>query len=89
MSEPCEHLVELELEPIVGDACVDCLPIGGSWVHLRYCVTCKEIRCCDDSPNRHARAHSQASLHPVIRSAEPEDEWAWCYLHETGIATDR
>lgn len=88
MSEPCEHLVELELEAIEGDACVDCLPIGGRWVHLRYCVTCKQIRCCDDSPNQHARKHAGAMSHPVIRSAEPGDHWAWCYVHESGVRTD-
>lgn len=88
MAQPCEHLIDLPLDPIPEDGCVDCLAIGGTWVHLRYCVDCKMIRCCDDSPNRHARKHAETTPHPVIRSAEPGEHWAWCYTHETGIRTD-
>ena len=90
MAQPCEHLKDLELEPIEPGGCVDCIPIGGTWVHLRYCVDCKLIRCCDDSPNQHASKHAAAHPdHPVIRSAEPGEHWAWCYAHESGIRTDR
>lgn len=82
---PCEHLEDVPLDPMPPGGCVDCLRIGGRWVHLRFCVTCKETRCCDDSPNRHARAHARASGHAVIRSKEPGENWAWCYLHEVGV----
>lgn len=89
MAQPCEHLTDLELEPIEPGGCVDCLPIGGTWVHLRYCTSCKTIRCCDDSPNQHASKHTAAHPdHAVIRSAEPGEHWAWCYVHEAGIRTD-
>lgn len=90
MAKPCEHLVDIDLEPIVPGGCIDCLAIGGTWVHLRYCTNCKLIRCCDDSPNQHARKHAASNPeHPTIRSAEPNEHWAWCYIHESGIPTDR
>lgn len=90
MAQPCEHLTNLALEPIEPGGCVECLAIGGTWVHLRYCTTCKMIRCCDDSPNQHASKHAAAHPdHAVIRSAELGESWAWCYVHEAGIRTDR
>ena len=88
MAEPCEHLNDLMVDPIEPGGCVDCLAIGGTWVHLRFCVDCQMIRCCDDSPNRHARAHAESTDHVVIRSSEPGEHWAWCYAHEAGIRTD-
>ena len=90
MTGPCEHLTDLELDPIEPGGCVDCLPIGGTWVHLRYCVDCRMIRCCDDSPNRHSAQHAAATpSHAVIRSAEPGEQWAWCFVHEVAVATAR
>lgn len=90
MATPCEHLENLAMEPIEPEGCVDCIAIGGIWVHLRYCVNCRMIRCCDDSPNRHARRHFEEHAdHSVVRSAEPGEHWAWCYIHELGIRTDR
>ena len=59
--------------------CVDCLAIGGRWVHLRICLTCGHVGCCDDSPNRHATKHYHATQHPVITSGEPGETWAYCY----------
>jgi len=59
--------------------CEECVKIGSEWVHLRTCQTCGGIRCCDSSPNRHARAHARASSHPVICSAEPGERWLYCY----------
>jgi len=87
MSETGAHLdsvVVTELpEEIPG--CEDCLAMGGSWVHLRMCQSCGHIGCCDDSPNRHATAHARATEHPIIRSAEPGEEWSWCYVDEVGL----
>ena len=81
----CTHLDAVELldlpEPVAG--CEDCLAAGErSWVHLRMCQTCGHIGCCDNSPGRHATAHFNSSGHPIIRSAEPGDDWSWCYLDE-------
>lgn len=67
-----------------GPACVDCVAAGGTWVHLRRCLTCDRISCCDSSPGRHATAHARATGHPVITSAEPGETWRWCYPDEVG-----
>lgn len=88
MSAPCEHLNDVVFDEMPPGGCIDCLAIGGRWVHLRFCVVCRQTRCCDDSPNRHARRHAEQDNHPVIRSKEPGERWAWCYVHETGF-TDR
>ena len=65
------------------DGCEDCLRIGGRWVHLRLCMHCGHVGCCDNSPNRHATAHWHAHHdHPLIRSYEPGEEWWWCYADE-------
>ena len=54
----------------------------GRWVHLRMCQSCGHIGCCDNSPGRHATAHHAATGHPIIRSAEPGEDWSWCYVDE-------
>jgi uncharacterized UBP type Zn finger protein len=83
----CPHVDEvtvLELPPEVG-GCEDCLASGGKWLHLRICLSCGHVGCCDDSPNRHATAHHHATSHPIIRSLEPGEEWSWCYVDEVGL----
>ena len=85
MSKPCEHLRSVPLDPMPPGGCADCLEIGGTWVHLRFCVACGRTLCCDDSPNQHSRKHAAEHGHPVIRSKEPGENWAWCFEHETGI----
>ena len=80
----CSHLDEvavLEL-PAEVEGCEDCLRTGGKWLHLRICLSCGHVGCCDDSPNRHATAHYHATRHPVIRSQEPGEHWSWCYVDE-------
>jgi thioredoxin reductase (NADPH) len=67
--------------------CKECLEQGGIWVHLRLCLTCGHVGCCDSSPNRHATKHFHATQHPVIKSFEPGEEWAWCYVDEQAIDT--
>lgn len=62
-----------------GRTCPSCDTQGGRWVHLRMCLTCGSVGCCDSSPPQHARAHFEATGHPVIRSIEPGESWAWCY----------
>jgi CPA1 family monovalent cation:H+ antiporter len=78
-----------DLRDAVGDVapntpgeCEDCVREGTQWVHLRLCLTCGHVGCCDSSPRRHATAHFHASAHPVIRSAEPDESWRWCFVHE-------
>jgi len=67
--------------------CEECLAIGDTWVHLRYCVACGHIGCCDASKNRHARAHWGATGHGVIRSKEPGERWAYCYPDDAFMET--
>jgi Zn-finger in ubiquitin-hydrolases and other protein len=87
MSKTCTHLERIERvelpDAIAG--CEDCLATGGTWVHLRMCQTCGRIGCCDSSPNRHASAHASAARHPIARSAEPGENWSWCYVDEVAF----
>jgi hypothetical protein len=63
-------------------ACEACLREGTRWVHLRLCLACGHVGCCDDSPRRHATAHFRATAHPVMQSHEPREDWGWCYVDE-------
>jgi len=85
---PCEHVstVKLRAVPRPADGCEDCLKIGGSWVHLRHCLTCGHVGCCDSSPNKHATKHSHRSKHPIVTSAEPGETWVWCYVDDRAIS---
>ena len=62
------------------NGCEECLKKGSSWVHLRLCLTCGHVGCCDSSPNKHGTKHFKASKHPIIRSFEPGEDWLWCYI---------
>ena len=76
----CGHLDQIrDVPPDSTEGCGDCLAIGSRWVHLRMCLTCGHVACCDSSPNRHATAHASSSAHPIIRSFEPGEDWRWCY----------
>lgn len=82
----CKHLSDLRLaEPSTDEGCEDCLVIGSSWVHLRLCMACGHVGCCDSSPHRHASAHFHDTAHPVIESFEPGERWAFCYVDEMMI----
>jgi uncharacterized UBP type Zn finger protein len=73
------------VRPRTPHGCEECLRIGSSWVHLRLCLTCGRVGCCDSSPMRHARAHAQLSGHPIVSSLEPGESWRWCYLDENYV----
>lgn len=81
-AQPCAHLEQApdEATPSVDGACEDCLAEGTSWVHLRLCLACGHMGCCDSSPRRHASAHFRETGHPVMRSAEPGEDWRWCFV---------
>ena len=83
----CTHLDHVRVADLPAEVagCEDCLASGGAWLHLRICLECGHVGCCDDSPNQHATAHSRASGHPIIRSLEPGEEWAWCYMDEVAM----
>jgi uncharacterized UBP type Zn finger protein len=80
----CVHLEEaVDATPQTSEGCQDCVAEGRSdWVHLRLCLTCGRVGCCDSSPRRHATAHFAETRHPVIRSFQPGETWRWCYLDE-------
>lgn len=80
---PDPHLAQVR--PVVPRAtgCQECLRLGAPWVHLRLCLTCGHVGCCDSSPLRHARAHAAHVLHPIVQSMEPGEDWRWCYVDES------
>ena len=78
----CAHLLHSQPTPPRAKSCEECLILGDNWVHLRTCLTCGHVGCCDSSPNRHAAQHFDRTHHPVIQSAEPGETWRWCYVDE-------
>ena len=78
----CPHLKQIRPVSPNTDGCEECLAMGDDWVHLRLCLTCGHVGCCDSSTNHHASKHYQASHHAVIDSFEPSDHWRWCYPDE-------
>jgi uncharacterized UBP type Zn finger protein len=78
----CTHLDEIREVVPSADGCEDCLRTGEAWVHLRLCMTCGHVSCCDDSPNKHARRHFREIGHPIIKSFEPGEDWGWCFVDE-------
>jgi uncharacterized UBP type Zn finger protein len=78
----CTHLDEINDVVPTSRACEKCVAMGSRWVHLRMCLTCGQVNCCDSSPNRHATAHFHEEHHPIVRSVEPGESWRWCYVDE-------
>lgn len=85
MAKPCEHAGEMEDVTPSSEGCEACLAVGDTWLHLRLCMTCGTVGCCDGSKNRHARAHSAETSHPIIQSFEPGEDWWWCYVDDIGF----
>ena len=78
----CTHLDQIQDVTPSANGCEDCLKTGSRWVHLRMCLICGHVGCCDSSPNKHATAHFRATDHPIVASAEPGEDWRWCYVDE-------
>jgi len=80
----CEELrsAPADATPRTPDGCEECLEQGTSWVHLRLCLGCGHVGCCDTGSRRHADGHFRSTGHPVMRSFEPGESWRWCYVHE-------
>lgn len=77
----CEHLSQADNPPArTPEGCEECLAEGGKWVHLRRCLACGHVGCCDSSPAKHASAHFRATEHPVIQSFERGEDWRWCFV---------
>jgi uncharacterized UBP type Zn finger protein len=82
----CSHLDQIKLEaPDSVPGCEDCLKTGDRWVHLRVCLSCGHVGCCDSSPNRHATKHARSTSHPIVQSAERGEDWCWCYEDEVAF----
>jgi uncharacterized UBP type Zn finger protein len=82
MKEMCEHIEGLQDVTPSGNGCKECLEMGDMWVHLRLCVACGHVGCCDNSKNKHATKHYHTTNHPVIKSYEPDEDWGFCYVDE-------
>lgn len=83
--DACDHVSDIREVTPSADGCEDCLKAGSSWVHLRLCMICGHVGCCDSSPNKHATKHSHASGHPIVKSFEPGEHWGWCYVDRVGL----
>lgn len=81
----CSHVDQVRKVEPSAKGCEDCLKMGGQWVHLRMCLICGHVGCCDSSPSRHATKHFQATGHPIMRSIEPGESWAWCFVDEVEV----
>ncbi len=88
----CAHIQSMSLDHgLLGAAplstgCGDCLAAGSQWVHLRRCLACGAVGCCDSSPNRHASRHAREHGHPLVQSFEPGEDWVWCFADEVALA---
>lgn len=82
MATACTHLGMIREVTPSGNGCKECLEMGDTWVHLRLCLTCGHVGCCDSSKNKHATKHFHATNHPIIQSYQPDEDWRWCYIDE-------
>ncbi len=78
----CRHLDQVRAVSPRTQGCEECLELGDTWVHLRECLSCGHVGCCNDSKNKHATKHFLATEHPIVQSFEPGETWAWCYVDD-------
>lgn len=88
MTEECTHGDHIYPVHASGDGCEECLKTGDTWVHLRLCLECGHVGCCDYSKNKHATKHYHATRHPIITSFEPGEDWGWCYIDRVWLEGD-
>jgi len=88
MSVACSHLGQIKNVSPNTNGCEECLKMGSHWVHLRLCLSCGHVGCCDSSPNRHASKHAPAAHHPIVRSLEPDEDWGWCYVDQVELGPE-
>lgn len=80
MATSCSHLDQITITTPSTHVCEDCVAKGDRWVHLRMCLICGYVGCCDMSKNKHATGHFKSTEHPLIRSIKPRESWVWCYV---------
>jgi len=81
----CTHIDQIKNVTARTRGCEECLKSGDSWVHLRLCLSCGHVGCCDSSKNKHATKHFHASLHPIVKSFERGEDWGWCFVDEVEL----
>ena len=81
----CTHTDQIKDVKARAHVCEECSKTGDTWVHLRLCMTCGKVGCCDSSKNKHATKHFHAAKHPLMRSIEPGEDWGWCYIDEVEL----
>jgi uncharacterized UBP type Zn finger protein len=81
----CAHRDQIKDVKPSAAGCEECLALGDHWVHLRMCLTCGHVGCCDSSKNRHATRHFRSTGHPIMQSIEPGESWMWCYVDEVMV----
>ena len=88
--DPCSHAGVITIKSVKRPAkgCEECLRDGTRWVHLRLCLTCGHVGCCDSSKNKHATKHFHATKHPIMSSLEPGETWSWCYVDQVVMELD-
>ena len=85
----CQHVKNLKPVEPRAEGCEECLEMGDSWAHLRLCMSCGHVGCCDSSKNKHATKHFRATEHPLIQSFQPDEDWIWCYIDQVGLEPER
>jgi uncharacterized UBP type Zn finger protein len=89
MADQCTHIDRIEeVTPSSTKGCAECMAKGDRWTHLRLCLTCGQVGCCDSSPNKHASKHAAADDHPIAASFEPGETWAWCYVDDVALEVE-
>ena len=78
----CPHVMQIRPVTPNSEGCEECKTTGDRWVHLRLCLTCGHVGCCDSSKNKHATKHFHSTSHPIMKSAEPGEDWGWCYVDQ-------
>ena len=83
----CSHLDQItpDVKPSTDKGCEDCIKTGDTWVHLRMCLTCGHVGCCNSSKNQHAQKHFSQTSHAIMKSLQPEENWKWCYIDQVYI----
>jgi uncharacterized UBP type Zn finger protein len=84
----CPHVSDIRQVKPSGKGCKECLEMGDTWVHLRECLICGHVGCCDSSKNKHATKHFRATGHPIVKSLEPGEHWLYCYLDDVMFEID-
>jgi uncharacterized UBP type Zn finger protein len=83
--QSCKHLNQIKPVTPHTKGCEECLKMGDTWVHLRLCLECGHVGCCDSSKNKHATKHFHRTKHPIMKSLEPGETWGWCYVDEAEL----